>query len=80
MVRLPSLTTIAPRFAAATVVLRRRFRRPVRYRMPLVLTGGQPPGAEPCGSVEAFDRARRPSAHLCHPNIRGEAVQDRFMG
>jgi hypothetical protein len=40
MVHVASLTTNTLLLAEATVVLRCRFRRPVRYRMTLALPGG----------------------------------------
>jgi len=77
MVHVPSLTTNPLRLAETPVVLRCRFRRPVRYRMTLALPGGQAPRTEVCGTVDAFDRARRPPMHPGHANVRGEAVQYR---
>jgi hypothetical protein len=68
-----------PIFAEVTIVLGRRLRRPVRYRMALVLPRGESPRTEVCGTIDAFDRARRPPVHLGHPNIGSEAVQHRFV-
>ena len=79
VVHLLILTTTAPLIADVTLGLGLGFRRPVRYRMAFALPRGQPRRAEVRGTVETFDRARRPAVHPGHPDIRGETVQHGFV-